>query len=529
MTVFSRQLAESTTTQVLDELIAVNPHRLELYRTRGIVSTFRDEYILATRDFTHALKEARAVRKSRTLHRHNIISPQGNGKNSKKKKGDTRKKTNGQAPPNGTSASADGHPNGTEDEPLLLHPSVLPDAPDPLEHQLLFLRGAAYLQHAVFLIEQAILKLEGIRKVPSTDGTELRLCYIENGRYGGVEIGNLDGPLGQREGAKAQAYRQVLAENGFRAQIYSLLKKSIRDHERFLAHFDTLETAPAEPPSEDLAARTAYAFLLTEALRPGSHSAPPPLPDTPPMFSTYHPLLVEAHFSILLCLLMLGDFAPLLATFVRTASLVDGLEGYPVFLPPRSMAQAEFVEVLERLAGGWRAGVQPHSLARAQTNGKLAIEAPPLPPPSRPQRPRRPPHGRPRPPTRSAPPPPAPRRRRGSASHRRPSPSPAARRPCPCPCRARRASTSPRRSTARGSCSRRWRSGSASARSGRRQRRRAGRRSRRRSTSRCMARGWRSCWRGWRRCGSSSWRALRDRRVPRRIHIIMSFWSGAVG
>ena len=384
MTVFSRQLAESTTTQVLDELIAVNPHRLELYRTRGIVSTFRDEYILATRDFTHALKEARAVRKSRTLHRHNIISPQGNGKNSKKKKGDTRKKTNGQAPPNGTSASADGHPNGTEDEPLLLHPSVLPDAPDPLEHQLLFLRGAAYLQHAVFLIEQAILKLEGIRKIPSTDGTELRLCYIENGRYGGVEIGNLDGPLGQREGAKAQAYRQVLAEDGFRAQIYSLLKKSIRDHERFLAHFDTLETAPAEPPSEDLAARTAYAFLLTEALRPGSHSAPPPLPDTPPMFTTYHPLLVEAHFSILLCLLMLGDFAPLLATFVRTASLVDGLEGYPVFLPPRSMAQAEFVEVLERLAGGWRAGVQPHSLARAQTNGKLAIEAPPLPPPSSP-------------------------------------------------------------------------------------------------------------------------------------------------
>ncbi|TFY59393.1 hypothetical protein EVG20_g7809 [Dentipellis fragilis] len=375
----SRQLAESTTTQVLDELIAVHPQRLELFRTRGIVHTFRDEYVLAVKDFTHALREARAVRKGRTLHRNNNIPSKGN----KKKKG-AAKKANGRAPPNGTStATDDGETAEASPDGLPRHPSVLPDAPEPIEPQVLFLRGAAYLQHAVFLIEEAILKLEGVRKTTSNDGAELRLCYIENGRYGGVEIGNPDGPLGRKDGVKQQAYRAQLAEEGFREQIGTLLKKSIRDHERFLAHFDSLESPTPPHFEDDIVSRTAYAFLLSEALRPGSHATPPPPPDSPALFTTYHPLLVEAHFSILICQLMLADFPALLRTFARTASLVDGLEGYPVFLPPRSMSQAEFVEVLERLAGGWRVGVEPHSRMRP-TNGKLAIEAPPLPPPSSP-------------------------------------------------------------------------------------------------------------------------------------------------
>ena len=73
---------------------------------------------------------------------------------------------------------------------------------------------------------------------------------------------------------------------------------------------------------------------------------------------------------------MLADFATILPTFTRTASLVDGLEGYPIFLPPRSMAQAEFIEVLERLAGGWRNGIKPHSLSAQRGKSRLAIEGP---------------------------------------------------------------------------------------------------------------------------------------------------------
>ncbi|KAI1790996.1 hypothetical protein LXA43DRAFT_1013995 [Ganoderma leucocontextum] len=376
----SRQLAESTSTQVLDDLIAANPHRLEFYRTRGIVHCFRDEYTLAAKDFTHTIREARAQRKARNAHLGTNLGDKQRGKGAKKKKGKAGGgKTNGQAPPNGTSASAGGVDglggDGSDGDGVLLHPSVLPDAPEPIEPQCLFLRAAAHLQHAVFIIEDAMFKLEGIRKVPSIDGAEMRLCYVENGRYGGVEIGNPEGPLGRTDGAKLQAYRAVLADAEFRETIVTLVKKSMRDHKQFLSHFDTLEGPPGYADM-DVAQRTEYAFLLTESLRPGSQSPPPPMPDTTPMFTTYHPLLVESHFSILICHLMLGDFPAILPAFSRTAALVDGLEGYPVFLPPRSMAQAEFIEVLERLAGGWLNGIQPHSLSRANSK-QLAIEAPP--------------------------------------------------------------------------------------------------------------------------------------------------------
>jgi hypothetical protein len=116
--------------------------------------------------------------------------------------------------------------------------------------------------------------------------------------------------------------------------------------------------------------RTEYAFLLFESLKSGHHSqksSPPKnfvIPEVPASITTYHPLLVEAYFSRLLCLLIMGDFTTLLPTFSRTTMIVDGLEGYPVFLPPRSMAQAEFAEILERLASGWAVGLQPNSCSR---------------------------------------------------------------------------------------------------------------------------------------------------------------------
>lgn len=343
-----RQLAESTTTTILDQLIAENPQRLEFYRTRGIVHCFRDEYALAVKDFTHALKESRAVRKAHNTHTNGFRTSVENHPKGKRKKG----KVNGQAPPSGTSPAIEG-PDG---EHLLLHPSVLPDAPDPLEPQVLFHRGAAYLAHAVFLIEDAVCTLENIQKEPLGDAAELRLSYLEGARYGGTEAGNPDGPLGRSDGAKARAYRAVLAEESFRAQIGQLLRKSKRDHERFLAHFDTLEADSAIDDDETLPQKLDRAFLLLEAFRPNSRSVdrPPSLPDVPLSFTTYHPLMVESHFSVLICLLLLGDFQVLLGTFEQTANLVAGLEGYPVFLPPRSMAQAEFIETLERLAGGWK-------------------------------------------------------------------------------------------------------------------------------------------------------------------------------
>ena len=273
----------------------------------------------------------------------------------------------------------DGTVDGSDGEPLIKHPSVLEDAPDPIEPQLLFLRGAAYLQQAIYTIEAAVLNIEGVSKVPSVNGAELRLCYIENSKYGGVEIGNCDGPLGKHDGPKLLAYAAVLGEKSFKDHISQLLRKSLRDHEKFLSHFDSLESSNAMPDG-DLAYQTEYSFFLSESMRPGNHSnMPRPIPDSAATFTTYHPLLVESYYSVLICQLMLADFATILPTFTRTASLVDGLEGYPIFLPPRSMAQAEFIEVLERLAGGWRNGIKPHSLSAQRGKSRLAIEGPSIP------------------------------------------------------------------------------------------------------------------------------------------------------
>ncbi|KAF9479420.1 hypothetical protein BDN70DRAFT_993468 [Pholiota conissans] len=373
----SRQLAESTTTKVLDELISAHPQHLEYYRTRGIVHCFRDEFSQATKDFTYALKEARAIRKAKTIHRSNSSQTESRtNKQSKRRRGNSSNHTNGQAPPDGTSTMENGA-DGSDGEPYLKHASVLDDAPDPIEPQLLFLRGAAFLQQAIYMIEGAVLKLEGVYKTPSVDGAELRLCYIENGKYGGVEVGNPEGPLGPTNGEKVMAYSKALGEKTFKEYITQLLKKALRDHEKFLAHFDSLESSNTVPDA-DLACQAEHAFLLSESMRPGTHAhMSPPIQDIPAMFTTYHPLLVESYFSVLICQLMLAEFAALIPAFIRTASVVDGLEGYPIFLPPRSMAQAEFVEVLERLAGGWRNGTQPHSLSAQRGKCRLAIEGPP--------------------------------------------------------------------------------------------------------------------------------------------------------
>ncbi len=53
---------------------------------------------------------------------------------------------------------------------------------------------------------------------------------------------------------------------------------------------------------EDLAYQMECAFHLSESMRPGSQTnTPPPLQNAPTTFTTYHPLLVESYFSILIC------------------------------------------------------------------------------------------------------------------------------------------------------------------------------------------------------------------------------------
>ena len=160
-------------------------------------------------DFIFALRESCAVRKARQTHAPSFRTQSERSPKGKRKKS----KVNGQAPQNGTSAASAGRRTGWRTTP---DSSVsFSSAPNPIEPQLLFHRGAAYLAHAVFLIEEEMYKIEGVQRASMSEFGDLRFCYMENGRYGGTEIGNPDGPPGHSDGSKSKGIQSVLC----RAQI----------------------------------------------------------------------------------------------------------------------------------------------------------------------------------------------------------------------------------------------------------------------------------------------------------------------
>jgi hypothetical protein len=67
----------------------------------------------------------------------------------------TRKKLKEQAPSDGTSDDGGGYTSEAE-IPQKIHPSLRPDAPEPIEPQLLFLRTAAYIQYAILVKERIV-------------------------------------------------------------------------------------------------------------------------------------------------------------------------------------------------------------------------------------------------------------------------------------------------------------------------------------------------------------------------------------
>ncbi|KAL3894102.1 MAG: hypothetical protein SGCHY_005469 [Lobulomycetales sp.] len=64
------------------------------------------------------------------------------------------------------------------------------------------------------------------------------------------------------------------------------------------------------------------------------------------MYQTYHPLMVECYYIIGLNYLLIGDWDLLTQWHKFISRLVESCEGYPVFLPARSMGQSDYIESL---------------------------------------------------------------------------------------------------------------------------------------------------------------------------------------
>ncbi|KAK4702872.1 hypothetical protein P7C70_g3351, partial [Phenoliferia sp. Uapishka_3] len=364
----SRTLAVSTDTTLLDHLILTNPNKLEYYRTRGIVHGFKQDYPSAIRNFTQALTQAKASRKAKLFHAGDTSSGKSSGKKGGKSSKSAAAKEKAERAANGGGEPANSNNPSTpaRDEAT----SIGKEAGDDIERQMLFHRGMANFHFACKILEDAVLDIEEIDRPQgglSNEGGELTLRNV--GIFLKDEIAGLYGCANAK---KQEQYRTVLRDPIIKDKVTTLLRKSIKDQERFLSYFSIWEAPPGSVLEEEkkyhnpratdkpltfrgrrlihhrsLSGRTRHSDPRRPEVRNGTNAPEPAL------LTTYHPLIIEAHFSVLLNHLLLGDFSAVLLQHYKVARLMDYLEGYPVFLPARSLNQSEYAEVLERLAITW--------------------------------------------------------------------------------------------------------------------------------------------------------------------------------
>ena len=376
----TRTLAASTSPAALDGLITLAPERLEFYRTRGIVHTFKQNYPEAIRNFTTGIAQSKAARKAKE-HAEAVAT----GKANKRKTSKPANKSSAarlaeaaaaavswDAADAGTAnGGAGGGAGGGASVPAGEVAEGIGHEPgDDLERQLLFHRAMAHFHFACKTLEDAVLDVEEVHKPEgglSNEGGELTLRNL------GILLKDESAGLYGNAPPKKQAkYRQGLNEPNIKDKINSLLRKSLRDMERYLSYFAIWEAPPGSileeehkhqvpRPSDRPLTFRGRRLIHHRSLTGRTRSHDPRRPEVnanevqeePALLTTYHPLLIEAHFCVLLSLLLLGDFAALVPAYYKVVRLMDYLAGYPVFLEARSLNMSQFAEVLERLAISW--------------------------------------------------------------------------------------------------------------------------------------------------------------------------------
>lgn len=344
-----RTLALSTDTSVLDQLLLENPHRLEYYRTRGIVHTFKQDYPSAISNFTQALTQAKAARKVKQFH-----SGDSGPKSRKKGKGGSgRSNGNGKekVPDLGGSPSGGTTPSPSASVPAREEAEAMGKGPgDDVERQILFHRGMAQFHYACKLIEDTVLSIEEVA-IPSgglsNEGGELTLRNL-----GILLRDEAAGLYGCASEVNKEKYRTRLGgDPKLQESITTSLRRSVKDLERFLSYFSIWEAPPGSTLEEERrqyrnhpGSRASYRPLTFRgrrlihhrSLSGRSHLSDPrrsldgESQSEAALLTTYHPLLIEAHFEVVIALLLLGDWEALVARHEKIVRLMDYLEGYPV-------------------------------------------------------------------------------------------------------------------------------------------------------------------------------------------------------
>ncbi|KAJ3195251.1 hypothetical protein HK101_000713 [Irineochytrium annulatum] len=353
----SRMLAQSTTTAALDRLIESSPGVPEYYRTRAMAHGFREEFPLALRDFKTAIA---LTQRRRQQH----------------------------------ASSEEGQ--GCESQLYFLRAACT--------HQ--------YAVHLMEKPIQKINELFArpppaaaaggatLATTPPPTATKTASVALTTTTKTGTPPDHLRAPF--------DLYRPGLEKNA--DQIKALARKSIRDYCHFLSFYpnglpaflhpvgsDSTTPPPGSPPlspssltddgkveslSEFISALPSKADLssliptsASKAVVPRSagattptpspfkssdprfqHSQPPPQPQCGTgclhcsgLVGAYHPLLVEAWYLIGINYMILGEWATAIRWHERVLQMQNLNDGYPFFLPARSMGQSDFTEIVQNL------------------------------------------------------------------------------------------------------------------------------------------------------------------------------------
>ncbi|PVH87343.1 hypothetical protein DL98DRAFT_510204 [Cadophora sp. DSE1049] len=386
----SRQLAECTSLEPLDQVIAERPNEPEILRTRAVTKIFKDDFVGAAQDLTAALQVCRYYQNQHKAGRQQLQLA--------------------------SEAAAEARRDSRWKEEIKLDEE---DHPSSLETQLLFHRAGVYLTIACQHVN------ESLPPRATRNGTN------------GVKASQVNGDAKPAEApemtpAEKEAHRKRLDA---RKIVKTNAKRALRDYVSYLSHFDYTPGLPTEITEEfirkvnqdtngfkipkhqnhsrlDLESNSSLSNgQLSDALVPhNGHSnrnrqqaspnrseypslpAPvvhqisalfsatppadlPPYPETATTLTTkqqlqatqneaakailaqtdchealtYHPLLTDALHSLLLCHCLVQTSARELQRHAHmVARLARVCDGYPIFQAARSPSRADWIEVVRR-------------------------------------------------------------------------------------------------------------------------------------------------------------------------------------
>lgn len=109
---------------------------------------------------------------------------------------------------------------------------------DDCERQLWFHRGMAYFNWACNVLEDAVLRLEGAPR-PKAGGllNEGGEATLEGLGINNAQATGLLGSSRPKVSSRWPRYEAALNEPALRDQVFALLQRSAKDHERFLSYF----------------------------------------------------------------------------------------------------------------------------------------------------------------------------------------------------------------------------------------------------------------------------------------------------